>query len=393
MTELLIRTFIRNPQDTKTQSGREAYGILAAFVGIVSNLLLCTGKFIVGLWSGSIAIQADAVNNLSDIGTSVVTLIGFKAASRPADTEHPFGHARMEYVCGLIVAFLILLVGFELGKESIDKILSPTPIRFSPVTMAVLLCSMLVKFWMGCFTRNVGKRIQSTALAATTMDSLCDMISTGAILVSTVIGYFYQINLDGYIGVLVSLFVLYAGIGIVKDTISPLMGEAPDPELVKQLQKHLLAYDGINGLHDIVIHNYGPGRIIATAHAEVAADADILEIHETIDKAEREVGQALNLMLTIHLDPISVNDPRCNQLCAQIGSVLHSIDPRLSFHDFRMVPGEKQTNLIFDIVVPFGLKHEQISDIKAQIKDAMESIDASYRCVITVDSDYTGAHS
>lgn len=389
MTEFLIRAFVRNPQDTKSPSGREAYSILAAVVAMVANFLLCTGKFIVGLWSGSIAIQADAVNNLSDIGTNVVTLVGFKAASRPADTRHPFGHARLEYIYGLIISFIILYVGFELGRESICKIINPTPILFSPVTMAVLLASILVKFWMSCFMRKIGTRIQSTALAATTTDSLCDVISTGAILVSTVIGYFYQINLDGYIGVLVSVFVLYAGVGILKDTINPLLGEAPDPALVQQLQQMLLAYDGINGIHDIVIHSYGPGRTIATAHAEVASDADILEIHETIDKAEREVSHALNLMLTIHMDPISVNDPRYNELSSRLDGILQAMEPPLSFHDFRMVPGEKQTNLIFDIVVPFGLKHDEISRIKSAIKEQMAQIDPSYQCVITVDSDYT----
>ncbi|MBR0025686.1 MAG: cation transporter, partial [Clostridia bacterium] len=229
MTDLIIKLFIKNPEDTSSPSVREAYGVLAAFVGVVINLLLCAAKFIVGMWSGSIAIQADAANNLSDIGSSVVTFIGFKAANRPADKEHPFGHARVEYIAALVVSFLILLVAFELGKESVSKILNPTPVEYSPVTMVVLAISILGKLYLGSFTRKVGKRIDSSALAASTMDSICDVISTGAILISTVIGYFTNLNLDGYIGILVALFVLYAGISILKETVSPLMGEAPDP--------------------------------------------------------------------------------------------------------------------------------------------------------------------
>lgn len=392
MTNLLVRLFIKDPENTSAPQVRESYGVLAAFVGIVMNLLLCAAKFLVGMWSGSIAIQADAVNNLSDIGASAVTLIGFKAAMRPADKEHPFGHARVEYIAALAVSFLILLVAFELGKESVGKIIAPTPVEYHPVTMIVLAISILGKLYLGCFTRNIGKRIGSSALAASTMDSVCDVISTGAILVSTVIGYFTNLNLDGYIGILVALFVLYAGINILKDTVSPLMGEAPDPEMVRELQERLLSYHGIDGLHDIVIHNYGPGRLIATAHAEVSADCDVLEIHETIDKAEREVGEAMRMMLTLHLDPLSTNDEACNAARAQVGAAIASIDEHLSFHDFRMVPGEQQTNLIFDIVVPHGYTSAQIADVKSEIRARMIQVDPSYRCVITVDADYTGAH-
>lgn len=392
MTNLLVRLFIKEPENTSCPQVREAYGVLAAFVGIIINLLLCAAKFVVGMWSGSIAIQADAVNNLSDIGSSAVTLIGFKAAMRPADREHPFGHARVEYIAALAVSFLILLVAFELGKESISKILYPTPVEHHPVTMAVLAISILGKLYLGTFTRSIGRKINSSALAASTMDSICDVISTGAILISTIIGYFTNLNLDGYIGILVALFVLYAGINILKDTISPLMGEAPDPEMVRELHERLLSYHGINGLHDVMIHNYGPGRLIATAHAEVAENCDILEIHETIDKAEREVGIAMGMMLTLHLDPLSTSDERCNAVREEVRKTITAIDEKLSFHDFRMVPGELQTNLIFDIVVPHGYKAEEISAIKAEIRARMMELDSTYRCVITVDADYTGVH-
>lgn len=390
MTKLIIRLFIKDPDNTSSPQVREAYGIMCAFVGIIANLLLCVSKFFVGLWSGSIAIQADAVNNLSDIGSSVVTLIGFKAAGRPADAEHPYGHARMEYVAALVVSFFILMVGFALGKESIAKIASPAEVTYTPVTMIVLALSIFVKLWMSAFTRSVGKRINSTALTATTLDSLCDVISTGAILVSTIIGYFFNINLDGYFGLLVALFVLYAGIGILRDTISPLMGEAPDQALVKALQERVCSYDGVLGVHDMMIHSYGPGRTIATIHAEVSQNANILEIHETIDHIEREVGDELNMLLTIHLDPLCTDDEVCNAARAQVAEAVQAEDERLSFHDFRMVTGEAQTNLIFDLVVPYSMPRERIPEIKAGIRRRMSAVDPTFNCVITADWDFTG---
>ncbi|MEL7610090.1 MAG: cation diffusion facilitator family transporter [Bacillota bacterium] len=389
MTELLIKLFIRRPNDVDSLATRKAYGFLAAIVGITANVLLCASKFIVGAYSGSIAIQADAFNNLSDIATSAVALIGFKLSSRPADTEHPFGHARMEYISAMVIAFLILLIGYELGKESFSKILSPSPVAYSPVMLIVLGLSIVIKLWMGVFSRKLSRKIRSNTIAATMVDSLCDVLATGSIIVSILIGRFFGINIDGYIGLVVSGLILYAGVGVLRKASSTLMGEAPDPALVRELHQRLCAYDGINGAHDIVIHSYGPGRTLATAHAEVAPDADILEIHEMIDKAEREIGDSLNLTLTIHLDPLPIDDARSNEASALVSSVITRIDSRLSFHDFRVLIHEEKTNLMFDLAVPFGLSHERINQIKSQIKKEMNAIDPHCQCVITVDPGYT----
>ncbi len=389
MTSLFIRLFIKNPEAVHTPLVRAAYGVLAGVVGIVLNLLLCAGKFLIGTLTGSIAIQADAVNNLSDVGSSVVMLIGFVMARRPADAEHPYGHGRVEYVAGLVVAFLILLVGVDLGREAFAKILAPVPVTFSYISVVVLLLSILVKLWMGYFTAALGKRIESKTMAAATTDSRNDVVATSLVLISLVASHLLHVELDGYMGLLAALFVLYSGVGIVKDTLSPLMGEAPRPEMVDELTKRLLSYDGIIGIHDLMLHDYGPGSVLATVHAEVSATADILETHEMIDKAEREIGGAMNLHLTIHMDPLAVDDEETNRIRQRVAETVAAIDERLSTHDFRMVPGEEQINLIFDLVVPYGVSRDWIGNIKRRIRGAMGEVDPRYRCVITVDSDYS----
>lgn len=386
MTDLLIKIFIKDPSDTRSQRGREAYGILSGIVGICVNVILCAVKFMIGLVSGSIAIQADAVNNLSDVGASVVTLIGFKAAGKPADKEHPFGHARMEYVSALIVAFLILIVGFELGKESVLKIIHPTPVNFSISTMIVLVVSILAKLWMSFFSTKIGRRIDSKTMKATALDSISDMVSTGVILLSVGIGYFTGRNIDGWMGAVVALFVLYAGFRVLRDTVSPLMGEAPKAELVKEISEKLLSYDGINGLHDLVIHSYGPGRTIATVHAEVSGKADLLEIHETIDRAEREIGESCDLLLTVHLDPFKEDDQSIAAAREKVRSILHGIDPAFSFHDFRLKKGEHHTDMIFDLVVPYGMERGYAVSVKSRVKEKIREFDPSIHCVITVDT-------
>ncbi|MDR0841036.1 MAG: cation diffusion facilitator family transporter [Christensenellaceae bacterium] len=388
MTNLLIRLFIKKPKDAAQE--RLRYGVLAGSVGIACNLLLCAAKFYIGILSGSIAVRADAVNNLSDMAGNIVTLIGFKAAGKPADKEHPYGHARVEYIAALVMAFFILLVGFELGKESVLKIILPSPVEFSLVSMAALALSIAGKLWLGRFTACVGERIQSETMRAATADSLCDAASTGAILLGSAAAYFFHINLDGHIGVLTAGFVLYSGVGILRDTISPLMGEAPEPALIKALSAALMRYEGIEGLHDIMVHSYGPGRVIASAHAEVRADANIVDIHEVIDRAEREVGETLGLLLTLHLDPVETDDALTAKVREHVCEVLRAIDPTLRFHDFRMVTGDKQTNLIFDIVVPPGLSSAEIGRIKSAIREGMWRVDASYCCVIDVDMDFCG---
>lgn len=390
MTELLVRFFIKTPERVEDSSVREAYGILAGFVGIACNLILCAMKFVVGTLSGSIAIQADAVNNLSDVGSSAVMLIGSKMAGKPADREHPYGHARMEYIAALIIAFFILIVGFELGRESVMKIIAPEPVEFSVAMIAVLVGSILVKLWMSRFTANIGRRINSSTMSAATSDSIADVISTGAILLSSVIGYFKGVNIDGYIGVVVAGFVLYSGVSILRDTISPLMGEAPDPKVVAELTDRILSYDGIIGIHDILVHSYGPGKLIASAHAEVRSDCDLMAIHETIDTAEREVGVQMGIMLTLHLDPVEVDNAVLNETRKQIKGILAEIDETLRFHDFRMVRGENRTNLLFDIVVQPGRKPEEIAELKQRVADEAARLNPAYHCILSVDVDHNG---
>lgn len=390
MTELLVRFFIKTPERVEDSSVREAYGILAGFVGIACNLILCAMKFVVGTLSGSIAIQADAVNNLSDVGSSAVMLIGSKMAGKPADREHPYGHARMEYIAALIIAFFILIVGFELGRESVMKIIAPEPVEFSVAMIAVLVGSILVKLWMSRFTANIGRRINSSTMSAATSDSIADVISTGAILLSSVIGYFKGVNIDGYIGVVVAGFVLYSGVSILRDTISPLMGEAPDPKVVAELTDRILSYDGIIGIHDILVHSYGPGKLIASAHAEVRSDCDLMAIHETIDTAEREVGVQMGILLTLHLDPVEVDNAVLNETREQIKGILAEIDETLRFHDFRMVRGENRTNLLFDIVVQPGRKPEEIAELKQRVADEAARLNPAYHCILSVDVDHNG---
>jgi len=390
MTDMLIRLFVKNSDNVKDKKVREKYGVLAGIVGIAANTLLCAVKFAIGVLTGSVAVQADAVNNLADIGSNAVTLVGAKLAAKPATKEHPYGHARMEYIAALVISFFIIMVGYSLVKESIDKILHPTAVDFTPITMLVLALSIGVKLWMGLFTSKIGKRIDSATMSAATADSLMDSISTGAILLSSLINYFFKVNLDGVIGLCVAVFVLYAGIKLVKETISPLMGEAPDPELVKELDARLKTYDKVYGTHDILIHSYGPGTIIASAHAEVPADCDMLEMHEIIDRAELEIGEEMGMLLTIHMDPIETRDEESNRVRGELKEIIDSFNGRIRFHDFRMVSGESRNNLIFDIVVPISSTKEEIEDYIQKIRTKALEKDPTYRCVINVDYDYSG---
>ncbi len=390
MTGWLIRRFVKDSENTRSRSVREAYGVLAGVVGIAANMLLCAVKFVIGMLTGSIAVQADAVNNLADIGSNLMTLLSARLAGKPADKEHPYGHARMEYIAALIIAFLILMVGYELGKESFMKILHPAEVEFTVASMLALAASILVKLWMGMFTANIGKRIDSATMSAATADSLMDCISTGAILVSSVIMYFFGINLDGYIGLAVAAFVLYSGIKLLKETVSPLMGEAPEPEFIKQLADKISAYDGIIDTHDILIHSYGPGNIIATAHAEVDAGGNVLELHELIDRIELEVGREMGMLLTIHMDPVELDNPDVQRAKDTIKQILSELPVKMTIHDFRMVPGEKRNNLIFDLVVPVDTSKEKAEEMVLAIRQRARETDATYACVIQVDYDFNG---
>ena len=386
MIEFLIRRFVPDWQQVQRTDVRERYGTLAAAVGILSNIFLCIIKGLIGLFSGSIAVIADAVNNLSDAGSSVITLLAFKIAGKPADEEHPYGHARMEYISGMAVSFIIILLGLELMGSSFEKILHPEEVGVSALTYLVLIVSIAVKLWQGMFNRNLGKRISSEALQATAADSLNDVFSTGAVLLSTLVYQFTAIPIDGWVGMLVAIFITVSGVKLIMETGSPLLGQAPDPQMVRELEEKITAYDGVIGIHDLQVHNYGPGRVFATVHAEVPANRDILVSHDIIDNIEREVGHEMNLNLVIHMDPVVTDDERLNQLHAQVQLIVAGIDSNLSMHDFRAVFGPTHTNLVFDVVVPPGFSLSD-SELSRRIEQQVQTL-GSYFCVITVDHNY-----
>ena len=386
MIEFLIRRFVPDWQQVQRTDVRERYGTLAAAVGILSNIFLCIIKGLIGLFSGSIAVTADAVNNLSDAGSSVITLLAFKIAGKPADEEHPYGHARMEYISGMAVSFIIILLGLELMGSSFEKILHPEEVGVSALTYLVLIVSIAVKLWQGMFNRNLGKRISSEALQATAADSLNDVFSTGAVLLSTLVYQFTAIPIDGWVGMLVAIFITVSGVKLIMETGSPLLGQAPDPQMVRELEERITAYDGVIGIHDLQVHNYGPGRVFATVHAEVPANRDILVSHDIIDNIEREVGHEMNLNLVIHMDPVVTDDERLNQLHAQVQQIVAGIDSNLSMHDFRAVFGPTHTNLVFDVVVPPGFSLSD-SELSRRIEQQVQTL-GSYFCVITVDHNY-----
>ena len=386
MIEFLIRRFVPDWQQVQRTDVRERYGTLAAAVGILSNIFLCIIKGLIGLFSGSIAVTADAVNNLSDAGSSVITLLAFKIAGKPADEEHPYGHARMEYISGMAVSFIIILLGLELMGSSFEKILHPEEVGVSALTYLVLIVSIAVKLWQGMFNRSLGKRISSEALQATAADSLNDVFSTGAVLLSTLVYQFTAIPIDGWVGMLVAIFITVSGVKLIMETGSPLLGQAPDPQMVRELEEKITAYDGVIGIHDLQVHNYGPGRVFATVHAEVPANRDILVSHDIIDNIEREVGHEMNLNLVIHMDPVVTDDERLNQLHAQVQQIVAGIDSNLSMHDFRAVFGPTHTNLVFDVVVPPGFSVSD-SERSRRIEQQVQTL-GSYFCVITVDHNY-----
>ena len=388
MTNFLIKHFIPNASDVKSPAVRQRYGVVSSVVGILCNALLCTAKIAAGLLTGAVSIVADGINNLSDGGSCVVSLLGFKMAGKPADDKHPFGHGRIEYVAGLIVSFIIVLMGVELAKTSLDKIFHPEEISFSWITPAVLGISILVKLWMCFFNRKMGDKIDSAVLRATAMDSLSDVAATSAVLAGFVIGYWARVNLDGYLGVLVALFILYTGVSTAKGTLDLLLGEAPDPEFVKQIQQEVLSYPEIIGVHDLIVHNYGPGHSVISLHAEVPCDVDILKIHDTIDNAERDLKKKFDCEVVIHMDPIITDDKETNEIHQKLSSIVRLLDSRVTIHDFRMVKGPTHTNLIFDIVVPhqFRLTDDQVVE---SLRQAVKALDARYEIVVNVDKAYT----
>ena len=383
----LVRLFIKDCDNVTDPAVRERYGILSGAVGIVLNLLLSAGKLFAGLMTGSISITADAFNNLSDAGSSVVTLVGFKLAGQKADDGHPFGHGRMEYLAGLLVSLMILLVGVELGRSSIGKILHPEEVDFSLVSTGILAASILVKLWMGQFNRGLGRKIGSAAMAATAADSLSDAVATAAVLAGTLVNRFAHVNIDGWVGLAVAVFILRSGWGAAKDTINPLLGESPDPELVKQLRELVLSHPQVVGMHDLIIHDYGPGRRLCSFHAEVPQDADILDAHDAIDHIEREIKEKFGIETTVHMDPIATADEKVNQLRRQVADLARVVEPEMTIHDFRVVRGPTHTNVIFDAVVPHRCRLTD-EEVRQRLSRAVSALDPSYQTVIQIDRAY-----
>jgi len=387
MISLLSKWLIANHEDTNSPVVRRAYGMLCGAVGIVLNVLLFLGKLFAGTLSGSIAITADAFNNLSDAGSSVITLIGFRMAGQKPDPEHPFGHGRIEYISGFLVAMAIMLMGFELLTSSIDKIMNPEAVVFNPLAVVILIVSILVKLYMSFFNRNIGKRIDSAAMRATATDSLSDCISTTVVLAATLIGHFTSLRIDGWCGLLVALFILYAGFQAARETINPLLGEPPTREFVESIETYVLSNENVVGIHDLVVHNYGPGRTMISLHAEVPANGNILDLHDMIDNIERGLQEHCGCEAVIHMDPIVTDDPSLNSLCETVRNIAVQIDPQITIHDFRMVAGPTHTNLIFDAVVPYG---SGMSDetVRNSFIEKIRALDGNYYAVIQIDKSY-----
>ena len=385
MTKLLLRLFVKDADNTESPKVRAAIGTLSGLVGIVCNVLLFAFKLLVGTLTGSVSITADAMNNLSDASGSIVTFIGFRVADKPADEHHPYGHARAEYLSGLGVAALILVIGLELVKTSVEKIIHPTPVTFTTVAAVVLLASIAVKFWMNLFNRSLAKRIDSTALMATAADSRNDCITTGAVLIAAVVEKLTNIPVDGWIGLAVALFILYSGLNLAKDTISPLLGEGADPELREKIVDYIVAQPKVLGHHDLMVHDYGPGQRFASLHVEMDCREDPLECHERIDDMEREGLRSHNVHLVIHYDPVVIDNPELTALKAKVLCLLQTRDPRLSLHDFRMVPGKKHMNLVFDVALPRDMK-DRGEELRGWVEDTLNAEgEMVYHVIITFD--------
>lgn len=387
MISILSRWLIPDCDQYRDPNVRQKYGLLCGAVGIVLNILLFLGKLFAGMISGSIAITADAFNNLSDAGSSLVTMLGFKLAGQKPDPEHPFGHGRVEYISGLVVAGLILLMGFELAKSSVEKILHPETVEFSWLAVGILLAAIAVKVYMYFYNHSTGKKIDSAAMMATAADSLSDSIATAAVLLATFVAHWFNLNIDGWIGVVVAGFILWAGYNAAKDTISPLLGQAPDPELVRGITETVLSFDHIVSIHDMVVHDYGPGRLMVSLHAEVPGEEDIFHLHDTIDLAEVALREKFGCEAVIHMDPIDTNNEHILTLRMKMTEMVQTLDPRITVHDFRMVPGPTHTNLIFDVACPFDLDLTD-SEIREKVNGMVTGLEGNYLPVVTVDRIY-----
>ena len=388
MINLLVKTFVKDAGNVQDPQVRQRYGTLSGAVGIFLNLLLSAGKMIAGLITGSIAITADAFNNLTDAGSSVVTLVGFRMAGKQADDDHPFGHGRIEYLSGLAVSVVILLVGLELAKSSVEKIIHPEPVEFSWLSAGILVAAICVKLWMSYFNRSLSRRIGSAAMAATATDSLSDAVATSAVLLSAIIGKFTGVNIDAWAGILVALFILRAGWGAAKDTLNPLLGQNPDPELVRDIERTVLAHPQVVGIHDMIIHDYGPGRSMMSLHAEVPAGSDIMEVHDEIDAIERELKAKYRIDASIHMDPIVTGDETISKARKMVSELVREVDPAMTIHDFRMTSGPRHRNLIFDVVVPYSVKSTD-EEVRREVERKIRAADPNSFAVIQIDRAYT----
>ncbi|MBU9896114.1 cation diffusion facilitator family transporter [Holdemanella biformis] len=384
--DFLVRRFIKNYQDTKDANVRTSVGKLSGIVGILNNLFLFVIKFLIGTIVHSVSIQADGVNNLTDAGSNIISILSFHLSNKPADKDHPFGHERTETIASLFVGILILVLGFETAKESISKVIHPGSIDFRLASVIILLVSIIVKFWMYTYNKKLSKTYDSSLLEATALDSISDVCGTTAVLVSTLLSPVLHFNLDGYMGIVVSGIILYGAYGLLRDMINSLIGEAPDPELVHNIVDMIMAHPAIIGVHDMMLHNYGPNKIFASAHVEVDSSKDIFETHDHIDNIEREVKENMNIDLVLHMDPVKVNDPETELYRAKVVEAIHQIDPKWGFHDFRIVSGPTHVNLVFDLVIPFEEKYTQ-EEIEAMLLKYIQS-DKKIYLVLTIDHPY-----
>lgn len=384
MISILSKIFIENKNITDENKKRNIFGTLCGAMGIVLNIILFAIKYFAGIISGSIAVTADAFNNLSDAGSSVITLVGIRMASKKPDRDHPFGHGRMEYLSGLAVSVIIILVGVELFRSSVDKIMNPSEVDTSIVAIVILVISIAVKCYMFFYNRSIGKKINSAGMKATALDCIGDAVATGVVLVSTVISHFTQLQIDGWCGLLVSAFIVYAGIRSVKETVNPLLGMPPEKEFLEQIEAIVMSYDKIIGIHDLIVHDYGPGRIVVSLHAEVDGKEDVFELHDMIDNAERKLGDELGCTAVIHMDPIETDNEVTNEIKEKIAQAMAEFDEKITIHDFRVVPGTSHTNVIFDAVVPHEIKKTDM-EISNEISDFISEKFMNYNAVVNID--------
>ncbi len=389
MTSLLLKLFVKDYKNTENSAVRERYGVFAGLVGIVVNIIIASAKLLIGTISGSISITADAVNNFSDAGSSVITLIGFKMANKPADPSHPYGHGRIEYISGMIVAFIVLIFGVELMKSSVDRIMNPVELTYNVWGIVVLALSIVFKLWLGLFNRKLGKAINSSTMTAVFTDCVSDSGATAVTIVSMLLAHFANINIDGILGAIVAVIIIIAGINIIKDTLNPLLGQAPDKELVENIAQTVLSYDKVVGIHDLIIHNYGSTKTFGSVHVEVPANENVLEVHEIMDNIELEIKKKYGVEIVAHTDPIETDNELVLKFKDELAEIINAIDSKLSFHDFRLVSGPTHTNLIFDVVLPYEMKMDE-NELKETIALKVKEQRPNFNCVITVDRDYSG---